>query len=1002
MDGATDLAGAPRLVGDAVDMGCYEKEAMPENFVESVVTYSCVGTAEDGMSLDYAFSATITPPDADFTWYVDGVAQSTQSLAPVFTLSPSGDAHVIKLRAEKGSGESEYEARVSVIPVEFYCKAGNPNAAYPYDSEENAASSLADIFAAARPPEDTRMMTVTLLEGVHPVSGLSVYGPVLIKAKEGDDVSLDMQKIISGIWLYGPNAELRGVKIINGNDLAVKLYDGAVLRGCTIYNAKSTKAGSGALGIVRAMEGDVIDCVFDGCAGEYCYDNPALWMTKGTAANCRFENNGRMDYICRIDSEAVLTNSVFANNPQWTGGQDNLRNQILLTSGSVIGCQFLTNGSYTASRDGTIRVTGGVVRNCLLAGNKSYKYPGIYLAGNGVVENCTVVGGTDNPVAGANGLDLWMSAGTVRNSIFYSNPLRDGVSKSGGSLTYSVMPVMKDGEGNSTIDPLFENAPFDYSLSYDSLCRDSGTNQEWMTDAVDLAGNPRISQDVVDIGCYEGLPRPDDYLALTVVKECVGAGAVGDSLSFRLSAISPALDYDCSWYIDGTLVPGESENVLDISLEARPEPYSAEVRITAAGLSATSSVTLYVFPRAVYVSAEGASVYPYDTVEKAALSLADAFSVFREPTDSRKLEVRILPGEYTASELNVPRATTVTSHAGAGTAIIRGTKNPGLTVAYGDSALDGLVLKGVSSVVKLTGGSVRNCRFSDCAGATPNITAFTISGGLAEKIVFSNYYDKGWGYQYPISISAGVLRDFVIEKSSGCSYNLNVGGGIVSNGVIRNWGESTRNKQDAVEHGGIKVSSGLVTHCVLTNLGDKVASRTGAILLYGNGIVRNCLVAGNYSTDCAGVNMSGGLIENCTVVVDEGASTHLTGYAVLGSALNMTGGTARNCVFWSKERPEAGKYYVRKTGGTLENCWVSPMGADPALTGQNVLTGTDPMLRSARNFAPSSASPLINAGKFLDWMTGAVDLAGRPRVAGKGVDIGAYESASGFLRFIVR
>ena len=45
---------------------------------------------------------------------------------------------------------------------------------------------------------------------------------------------------------------------------------------------------------------------------------------------------------------------------------------------------------------------------------------------------------------------------------------------------------------------------YDFRLQKMSPCRDTGTNEmSWMTGATDLSGNPRIANNVVDIGCYE-------------------------------------------------------------------------------------------------------------------------------------------------------------------------------------------------------------------------------------------------------------------------------------------------------------------------------------------------------------------------------------------------------------------------------------------------------------------------------------------------------------------
>jgi hypothetical protein len=74
------------------------------------------------------------------------------------------------------------------------------------------------------------------------------------------------------------------------------------------------------------------------------------------------------------------------------------------------------------------------------------------------------------------------------------------------------------GEGNTDADPLFSDAdgPDDdpntwednnYRLQGDSPCVDAGKNEDSMWDAVDLDGNPRVTQGrsslTVDMGAYE-------------------------------------------------------------------------------------------------------------------------------------------------------------------------------------------------------------------------------------------------------------------------------------------------------------------------------------------------------------------------------------------------------------------------------------------------------------------------------------------------------------------
>jgi len=58
---------------------------------------------------------------------------------------------------------------------------------------------------------------------------------------------------------------------------------------------------------------------------------------------------------------------------------------------------------------------------------------------------------------------------------------------------------------NISVDPLFEQAWLDFSLSNESPCIDTGRTDtlQLLIPSKDLAGNPRIYRQVIDLGCYE-------------------------------------------------------------------------------------------------------------------------------------------------------------------------------------------------------------------------------------------------------------------------------------------------------------------------------------------------------------------------------------------------------------------------------------------------------------------------------------------------------------------
>ena len=59
--------------------------------------------------------------------------------------------------------------------------------------------------------------------------------------------------------------------------------------------------------------------------------------------------------------------------------------------------------------------------------------------------------------------------------------------------------------GNLLLDPQFVSAASgNFRLLSISPCLNAGTNLLWMTGALDLDGNPRVMENTVDIGAYEG------------------------------------------------------------------------------------------------------------------------------------------------------------------------------------------------------------------------------------------------------------------------------------------------------------------------------------------------------------------------------------------------------------------------------------------------------------------------------------------------------------------
>ena len=217
------------------------------------------------------------------------------------------------------------------------------------------------------------------------------------------------------------------------------------------------------------------------------------------------------------------------------GGVDN---------GTVEYCKVWSNAaSYGGGTDGS------VVSNSVLWGNAATNHGGG--THDGEVVNCAIAGNNASTGGGAEG-------GTLRNCIVYYNTASNGANYTNTIIINycCTLPMPTSGVGNITSEPGFVNRlAGDYRLVPGSACIDAGNNA-YASGDVDLDGNPRRVNGVVDIGAYEyQLPevvRPVmvkdiNFSAVSSVPEYLTR--VGDKIFFSAS------DNDHGWELwvsDGT------------------------------------------------------------------------------------------------------------------------------------------------------------------------------------------------------------------------------------------------------------------------------------------------------------------------------------------------------------------------------------------------------------------------------------------------------------------
>ena len=207
--------------------------------------------------------------------------------------------------------------------------------------------------------------------------------------------------------------------------------------------------------------------------------------------------------ICGGDGDGhakarICHNVISGNSAQFGGGG------IYACDGMIHNNRIIGNAGGFVSGGGLCECNGPIRSNLIVLNRAGLSGGGLSDC-NGEITNNTITansGGGIDPTGG-----LVSCQGTIRNCIIWDNPSLTGLQLFDSSVPrYSCIENWQGGgEGNIGSDPLFEETSF--RLSEDSPCIDTGVNEDWMPQALDLDGNIRIvrgeSSLTVDMGAYE-------------------------------------------------------------------------------------------------------------------------------------------------------------------------------------------------------------------------------------------------------------------------------------------------------------------------------------------------------------------------------------------------------------------------------------------------------------------------------------------------------------------
>ena len=567
-----DIDGEPWL--NPPSIGCDEVSVGSLTGELAVVAQAAHTNVASGFSVD--FSGFVDGRSAASRWEFDDatVVSNRPSVSRAWNIP--GD-HVVALRAYNESNPSGVAATVTVHVVSqpvHYVALNSPAPLAPFNSWTTAATNIQDAVDNAT----IAGALIWVSNGIYGAGGRVVAGamsnrlavsfPVVIQSVNGPGVTLISGNQVPGttngdsamrcVWLTN-GAALIGFTLTNGatrdsGDMyhersaggvscattsvlvsncvmtgnSASYYAGGISSGtlldCTLALNSSSGSGGGAAwstlnrclltGNSGAPGGGayyslLTNCVLNGnVSTNYKGGAYGGGAYGGTLSGCFLTSNVAMNYGGGAHS-ATLIDCVLATNSAYFNGGGGVASSKLLNctllgnyawQGGGANGGVLTNcilaGNWATANSGGGGAYSGTLYNCILNGNFAAYGGGAYAS---TLNNCTVIANYGTNTGGG------VYAGTLNNCVLYFNTAPQNANyDTGTNLNYCcTSPLPAGGAGNFISPPLFvDQANGNLRLQSSSPCINAGVNA-YAAAAPDLDGNPRISGGAVDVGPYE-------------------------------------------------------------------------------------------------------------------------------------------------------------------------------------------------------------------------------------------------------------------------------------------------------------------------------------------------------------------------------------------------------------------------------------------------------------------------------------------------------------------
>ncbi|MHC4088193.1 MAG: right-handed parallel beta-helix repeat-containing protein, partial [Planctomycetota bacterium] len=727
----------------------------------------------------------------------------------------------------------------------------------------------------------------------------------------------------------------------------------AILDGFTITGGNANGSGGGIYNEFGSPT--VINCTL---SENYAYmygGGMYNWSSSPKLTNCKFDKNyvgyyGGGGLYNRKESNPMLTNCIFIENSShgYAGGMFSGHK----SNAKLTNCEFLGN---SATWGGAIFNEFGSnlnIINCIFSGNlASASGAGMESFGsNPRLTNCTFSWNSAGREGG--GIIIGRSNLTLTNCIFWENNAIRGSQivvdnystmsvsycdvQGGRDDVYVNRSTLNWGNGNIDTNPLFWNANgVDDILSTEddnlrllpgSPCLDAGDNSAVSSSVLtDLDGDPRIKNDTVDMGAYEG---PKQGFLLSTESVTVGEGKTATftvSLAMNpLETIEAAVAHrsgDPDIYVQShetlTFDSSNYSNPKTVTLAAAEDEDHfnsiALISIRASGFVtsglAAAEEDNEPYPNILLIDADATGANNGANWKDAFTDLQDALSVVTAIPDVADLQVWVAHGIYKPAGPSGNRK--VSFQLATGLVVKGGYAGFGApdpdardvkafeTILNGDLNGDDVYVSDPSELLDEPTRSENCYHVVTCtdADATAVLDGFIITGGNANALTGSSK-SSNW----PNFHGGGMFNEAGSLQISNCIFTANSarygGGGICSYYAC---------------------SPTLINCTFIANSGGTYGG--GISSYHSNPTINNCIFTGNSADSGGGAHLGSWspLVNNCTFIANRaywngggifcfGSSPILTNCTVSGNTADRDGGgimfydgchpLLSNCILW--------------------------------------------------------------------------------------------------------